>query len=206
MARRTKEDADATRNNLLDAAELVFYEKGVARASLNDIAQAAGATRGAIYWHFKDKLDLFNAMMDRVTLPLDQATEGDDGSGVPPLDRLRHLIDFVQRSIAHDDRTRRVFEIALYRVEYVNELAGVRDRHIEGCAGFQTQIERNLRLAAEELQVTMAMDATTAAIGLRAIFEGLMQSWLLSHASFDLVAVSQASVDTYLKGLGFHPK
>ncbi|RYF05987.1 MAG: TetR family transcriptional regulator, partial [Comamonadaceae bacterium] len=32
MARRTKEDADATRNNLLDAAELVFYEKGVARA------------------------------------------------------------------------------------------------------------------------------------------------------------------------------
>lgn len=204
MARRTKEDADATRNNLLDAAELVFYEKGVARASLNDIAQAAGATRGAIYWHFKDKLDLFNAMMDRVTLPLDQATEDDDASGVPPLDRLRHLIDFVQRSIAHDDRTRRVFEIALYRVEYVNELAGVRDRHIEGCSGFQAQIERNLSLAAQELHVTMALDAKTAAIGLRAIFEGLMQSWLLSHASFDLVAVSKASVDTYLRGLGFH--
>ena len=43
MARRTKEDADATRNALLDAAELVFYEKGVARASLSEIAQAAGA-------------------------------------------------------------------------------------------------------------------------------------------------------------------
>ena len=72
MARRTKEDADATRNSLLDAAERVFYEKGVSRASLSDIAQAAGATRGAIYWHFKDKVALFNAMMDRVTHPLEQ--------------------------------------------------------------------------------------------------------------------------------------
>lgn len=53
MARRTKEDACATRNSLLDAAEQVFYEQGVARASLNEIAQRAGATRGAVYWYFK---------------------------------------------------------------------------------------------------------------------------------------------------------
>ena len=75
MARRTKEDADATRQALLDAAEAVFYAKGVGRASLAEIAQAAGATRGAIYWHFKDKVDLFNAMMDRVTLPLEACPE-----------------------------------------------------------------------------------------------------------------------------------
>ena len=72
MVRRTKEDAIATRNSLMDAAELVFGEKGVSRASLSDIAQAAGATRGAIYWQFKDKMDLFNAMMDRVALPLER--------------------------------------------------------------------------------------------------------------------------------------
>ena len=72
MARRTKEDAIATRNGLLDAAELVFSEKGLSRASLSDIAQAAGATRGAIYWHFKDKVDLFNAMMERVTLQFER--------------------------------------------------------------------------------------------------------------------------------------
>ena len=48
MVRRTKEDAAATRNGLIDAAERVFFEKGVSRASLSDIANAAGATRGAI--------------------------------------------------------------------------------------------------------------------------------------------------------------
>ena len=71
MARRTKEEAQETRGRILDAAESVFHEKGVAHSSLAEIAQVAGVTRGAIYWHFKDKADLFEAMMDRVTLPLE---------------------------------------------------------------------------------------------------------------------------------------
>ncbi|RZI93264.1 MAG: TetR family transcriptional regulator, partial [Rubrivivax sp.] len=75
MVRRTKEDALATRDRLLDAAEHLFQAKGVSRTSLNDIATAAGTTRGAIYWHFKDKADLFNAMMERVTLPLEESAK-----------------------------------------------------------------------------------------------------------------------------------
>ena len=70
MARRTKEEALETRGRILDAAEAVFHEKGVAHASLAEIAETAGVTRGAIYWHFKDKADLFHAMMLRVTLPM----------------------------------------------------------------------------------------------------------------------------------------
>ncbi|RYF70416.1 MAG: TetR family transcriptional regulator, partial [Comamonadaceae bacterium] len=138
MARRTKQDADATRTRLLDAAEQVFYQKGVSRASLNDIACEAGATRGAIYWHFKDKGDLFNAMMDRVTSPLQQAMGEDEATAyLPALQRLRDRIDFVQQCISTDDRMCRVFEIALFRVEYVDDLAVVRDRHIEECGAFQ---------------------------------------------------------------------
>ena len=129
MARRTKENAIATRSSLIDAAEQVFCEKGVSRASLSDIAQAAGATRGAIYWHFKDKLDLFGAMMDRVTLPLEQGFGELECSTCPdPVQRLRAVMGFVLSSVASDERTRKVFEIALYKVEYVGELVGVRDR------------------------------------------------------------------------------
>ena len=63
MARRTKEEALQTRNDLIDAAELVFELRGVAGASLQEVAETAGVTRGAVYWHFRDKVDLFNAMM-----------------------------------------------------------------------------------------------------------------------------------------------
>ncbi|MDP1673909.1 MAG: TetR family transcriptional regulator, partial [Burkholderiales bacterium] len=57
MARRTKDEAVETRNQILDAAEKVFSARGVSRTSLADIAEAASVTRGAIYWHFKDKAD-----------------------------------------------------------------------------------------------------------------------------------------------------
>src|SRR4029079_19014508 len=54
-----------TRSLLLDAAEDVFAEKGFAPATLDDIARAAGYTKGAIYKHFATKEDLFRAVSDR---------------------------------------------------------------------------------------------------------------------------------------------
>jgi len=56
---------ERTRSLLLDAAEEVFAEKGFTPASLDDIARAAGYTKGAIYKHFTTKEDLFLAVSDR---------------------------------------------------------------------------------------------------------------------------------------------
>ena len=70
MVRRTKEDAQVTRNHILDTAVEVFNHKGVAHTSLNDIAREAGVTRGAIYWHFADKVNMFDAMIERLVCPL----------------------------------------------------------------------------------------------------------------------------------------
>src|SRR5688572_27710034 len=118
MVRRSKEDALATRNALLDAAERVFHEQGVAGTSLNDIALAAGTTRGAIYWHFKDKADLFTAMMDRVTLPLQDALAHMRGCGDgDPLPALRSAIRLAFQKTVRDPATRRAFEVATHKVE-----------------------------------------------------------------------------------------
>src|SRR2546421_6505720 len=54
-----------TRDLLLDAAEEVFAERGFEGASLDDIAQRAGYTRGAIYKHFGGKADMFLALSTR---------------------------------------------------------------------------------------------------------------------------------------------
>ncbi len=204
MARRTKEDAVATRNSLLDAAEHVFYQKGVSHASLNDIAQAAGATRGAIYWHFKDKVDLFNAMMERVTLPLECANDGCAGNDrMAPLQRLRAVIDFVLRSLEKDPSVRRVFEIAMFRVEYVGELSAVRDRHLEASLEFRQQFANEITLAAQDQGLALSCSAEVAATGLQALFDGLMQVWMLGDATFGLAETGRAAVDAYLRGLGF---
>ena len=132
MVRRTKEDAEETRHQLLEAAQRVFAEKGVSRTSLQDIAQAAGVTRGAIYWHFKNKAELFNAMMDSAVLPMEQAMQqiGHD-VGQDPLVELERAMLQTMRSIESNARTRAIFEVATLKVEYVDELLAVKQRHVK---------------------------------------------------------------------------
>ncbi len=62
MVRKTKEEAMLTRQQLLNAAIEQFALRGVAETTLTDIADAAGVTRGAVYWHFRSKAELFNEM------------------------------------------------------------------------------------------------------------------------------------------------
>ena len=133
MARRTKEDSLNTRNNLLDAAEYLFLSQGVSRTSLQDIARRAGATRGAVYWHFTDKADLFNAMIERMTLPLEAAflTIADplpnlSSITVDALVKIRWATVEALSRIVNDAQTRRVFEVGTQKVEYGDELRTVR--------------------------------------------------------------------------------
>lgn len=204
MVRRTKEDALATRSSLLDAAELLFQAQGVSRTSLNDIAREAGTTRGAIYWHFKDKADLFNAMMERVTLPLEQSFEKADREkpGQHPLERIREVLKSGFQLISTDDRTRRVFEVVTHKVEYIDELQAVRVRHLTCRDEFLERIEDGLKQAMASQGLVCLVSASTAAQGLHALLDGLLQNWLLDPSGFELASTGEQVMDVYLRGLG----
>ena len=62
MARKTKADALKTRQHLIETAIVQFAARGVSNTTLNDIADAASVTRGALYWHFENKTQLFNEL------------------------------------------------------------------------------------------------------------------------------------------------
>ena len=201
MVRRTKQDALATRASLLDAAERLFQAKGVSRTSLNDIALQAGTTRGAIYWHFNDKADLFNAMMARVTLPLENAFQ-QARADEDPLPGLRECVLRALRNTAGDEQTRRVFEVATQKVEYVDEMGAVRSRHIAVRQQFLNQMQRALRGSARRRGVRLTIPAAAAAHGLHALVDGLIQNWLLEPAAFDLARTGEQVMDRFLAGLG----
>ena len=208
MVRRTKADALVTRNTLLDAAEHLFQAHGVSRTSLNDIATAAGTTRGAIYWHFKDKADLFNAMMERVTMPLEGAlacAAGKAEAADNPLLSLRDSMMNALKQTATDEQTRRVFEVATHKVEYVDEMQAVRDRHLQVRNECMAMTEEALREAVRREDLQLTMPVATAALGLHVIIDGLIQNWLLDPGAFDLVTAGGQTMDAYLRGLGFHP-
>lgn len=201
MARRTKAEADETRTKLLDAAEEVFFEKGVSRTSLGDIAQRAGATRGAVYWHFKDKMDVFVSMLGRICLPFEEICDDRYGD-LPPLERIRQSIQCVFESL-DDERRRRVFETALFKMEYVGELADVRLQHITSSCFAREKFARDLAATAAGQSVRLPISPEEAAIGLHSLFVGLIHGWVLTEGAFSLVEVGSMSVDVYLTGLGF---
>lgn len=202
MIRRTKEDALLTRDQILDAAERVFQRRGVSRTSLQEIAQEAGVTRGAIYWHFKDKADLFHAMMQRVTLPMTTSLGADlEQDAIDPVGRLRQNVATALRQTVHDPQVQRVFAIASHKVEYVDELQAGRDHHLAERAGCMADLERLLTLAVAARQLGAGTPIPTAAIGLHALLDGLMHNWLLEPGAFDLETVGLQVLDLYLAGL-----
>ncbi|MDT9000700.1 TetR family transcriptional regulator [Paucibacter sp. APW11] len=203
MARKTKQEAQETRNRLLDAAEQLFHQRGVSRTSLQDIAEAAGVTRGAVYWHFEDKAQLFNAMMERATMPLEE--------GMSPalaeapqltLAELRFGLVNVFFLAMHSERTRRVFEIAMKKVEYTGELQALQERKIAAHRDWREQNRAAFDHAAAQGQLLAGLDTRLAAIALVALVDGLIHQWILDPESFDLVAIGQAAVERFLNGLG----
>ncbi|WP_162552118.1 TetR family transcriptional regulator, partial [Klebsiella pneumoniae] len=71
MARKTREEAQRTRQLLIESAIQQFALRGVTNTTLTDIADAAGVTRGAGYWHFASKTELFNGMWEQQPPPRD---------------------------------------------------------------------------------------------------------------------------------------
>jgi TetR/AcrR family transcriptional regulator, acrAB operon repressor len=202
MARKTKAEAEITRVELLDAAEHLFLAQGVSRTTLQDIASAAGVTRGAVYWHFKDKSDLFNAMVDRIVLPLEAADtlfDVDDGTPVLPLLRERTLEVF--RQIATEPAMQRVLEIVLHKVEAVGELAGVHQRRLQSHEAYRLRVERALSRGQQHGEVSLSLSARQLARGWHALVDGLIQAWSLDPQGFKLMAEGPPILDFYLAGM-----
>lgn len=202
MVRRTKEEAQETRNLILDTAERVFYEKGVSRTTLGDIAAAAGVTRGAIYWHFKNKAELVNEMLERATLPMEGMIEAQAlARADDPLGAIRfHSLLFLQRA-ATDQQCRRVFDIVTHKCEYVDDIATLRQRRQECRSECLQEIEEGFRAAVRKGQLPKSLDPRITALGLFSLVDGLLANWLLDPEAFSLEKDAAPVIDQYLSGL-----
>lgn len=202
MARRTREEALATREQLLDAAVRVFRNRGVGHTSLAEVADAAGVTRGAIYWHFRSKAELFKAMVERVEMPMDAALETlADASQTDPLGRARDLAVRALLHLASSEKTRAVFDVVFLRCEYTEDLLPVQEQHLrerEQCIG---QCATAFRLAVEKGQLPPDTDVGLAARGLYAFIGGLMRDACEAPGDYDLAANAPLLVDLFFEGL-----
>jgi TetR/AcrR family acrAB operon transcriptional repressor len=198
MARSTKQEAQETRNRILDAAADVFHRKGVSGTSLADVAQEAGLTRGAIYWHFKNKIDLFTAMADRVRLPMEAMVEANPELEADPLGQLRSICVFVLQETARNPQSRKVFDIIFHKCEYLEDADPISQRQKECFRQGEANIETILRNACAKGQLPANLDTHLAGVVFHAALDGLMNNWLLAPENFDLAGNAERLIDACL--------
>lgn len=200
MSRRTKEEAAATRDAIIDAAEALFDRNGVARTSLEIIAREAKVTRGAVYWHFRDKSDLLRAMQDRARLPQQQFFESRIvGLEHHNLDALHEAtVETFTRFLA-DDRARRVYTIILFRCEYVGE-AGNALLRCEADDRMRGIIHDVFQRAEETGELDARWQARQAADAYLCALVGLFSECLRRGEGFDIVAVGEPLLDSLFRG------
>ncbi len=201
MVRRTKEDAEKTRTSLLDAAEIVFLRRGVANSSLQEIAKEAGLTRGAVYWHFENKLAIFQAMHRRVKEPMDmlfaELTGGDD-----PLTGLKTMCIHVFKTLGTDAHTRNVFTIMRLRSgeyhcddsEYGHEICNKRQEVHAKFLHVFTQI-------AQQHAFAEGVTPDFAATAMHGFISGVFWDYLSDPENYPIETLATPLVETFFRGL-----
>ncbi|AIA75375.1 TetR family transcriptional regulator [Halomonas sp. XH26] len=198
MARKTKAEAAATREALLDAAEEVFFAKGVARTSLEQIARHANLTRGAVYWHFKNKGDLFMALVERVRMPFQSLMEEVNNADptISPLTAIQ-LACHAGLNRMEQPSHQRILSILLHRCEFFSDINPIQmqDEIADECFDEMLsvfQLAQQQQLLRDDLTPEVATRLMQAALG------GLFHDWLRNPESFSLRERGGEIIDTLI--------
>ena len=181
MARKTKEAAERTRQQLIQAARQTFPECGVSRTSLEKIAKVAGVTRGAVYWHFASKADLFFAMREQMSLPLLSRLFGLllAEEFADPLEGIERALNEFFHTLEECPEMRQIFEIVVSRCEYVDEFAAVQADISRSALDFLSKVEVAYRRAQERGTLRHGLEPQIIALDTWAFACGLFHNLLV---------------------------
>lgn len=200
--RRTKAEAAETRDAILAAAEHVFLEHGLTQSTLTQIACHAGVTRGAIYFHFHDKLDIFQAIINRTCFPHEEIMIQAAACDHPnPMHVLEQSMLTALELFTTNERQQNVFTIIHQRCEYVGEIAPVIGHLKEARANVLSLFTGLLNISERRGELSKEWTSISAAQILLAILSGLLNEWMRSERSFDLVRSGGKTIKTMIQSM-----
>lgn len=179
--RRTKEDAARTRAAIVEGALACFDRYGIAKATLEQIACAAGVSKGAVYHHFAGKHDILREIREQVSLPLLDAADmallqRDD---LAALDRIeRFLLDIVH-GLEEDPRKRLALTVMQFRCEYVDDLSDELGAAVRNIDRLAKAFEAAYREAQDHGELAAGLAPEIAAIETIMFINGLLRLWIV---------------------------
>jgi len=199
--RRTKEDAAKTREAIVTAALACFGRHGIGQSTLDQIATEAGVTKGAIYWHFSNKAEIFRALRDQVSLPLlDRAdTTLLRGSEVPALERIARFLDATLTLLEADRRTREALGVMHFKCEYVDSFVEELDDGRRNARRLALALESAYAEARKDGALRADLTPRVAAVETLMFLSGLTRMWLLDRGRCGIRRDARATITAHVE-------
>ena len=173
LSRKTKEDSMKTRSQLLEAALEVFSKKSFSDVTLSEIAGQVGMTKGALYWHFKNKNDLLLQLIEEICL--DSEKEFAEKFNEP--EKLPDLRDYYKKKLVLPDKNNRFLKIhtlMLRRFEWPEDVRSkVFSLLKEQIIREKAMINNILQRSQKEGIIRSDIDAEGVAVAITSVFYGL---------------------------------
>ena len=201
MARKCKDDAEKTRQAVLESALDVFSEKGFAKATFDEIAARAGFTKGAIYWYFKNKADLLSALI--VEYLHRKRTE--IVSDLPKGNALEDLLIYfkVWAGVSKKDiRFAKFNRFVLCQMEWSETVIDRVDKNLNIIKGFHLEKINKVLIESQKngiLRDDLNIDKVQYVV--LATYMGIMLSTLSKRHSFDMVEMVGTGLGILFDGL-----
>lgn len=186
MARKTREESENTRVLILQSALDSFYEKGFSRTTFDDIAFRINLTKGAVYWHFKNKADL---LAELIVERLKQKNKHICGSANQP-QTIADLREYFKREAEYLEKNpelQKFFFFTLFQVEWsdgvfnqvLEKVGDIRDFH------FKT-INHVLTIAQKNGDILPKVNVKNMSILILSTWRGLINSYVGKELKFSL--------------------
>jgi AcrR family transcriptional regulator len=194
MAKRADLSEDR-KNEILDAALEVFGEMGLGEASVDDVVERSGLSKGTLYWYFKSKDRLIGALMKRFfTQELDKVRVLQQGPGTVRERLLRYSRDVVLVVKRMPRALTLEFYAVAVRQKWVRKFLG--ELYARYCAELAAVIREGT-----ERGEFCRVDAEQTAAAITGLCEGLILLWALEPKVFPFEGYFEASLRTLLDGM-----
>lgn len=181
--RRRKEEAELTRQRILDASFKIINAKGFERMTREDIAKEVGMTRGAVNWHFKTKeeiyLSVLQSILDRFEI---QRKKYQDDHSLSVKERLTSLFLMPIKQAEYFQFVNRIPHYLLEEPEFF----GIEKKMYENRTNFLEYLEEILTELEKNSGKTFKKPKDTIAQALYLVYEGLhnRNPWNTSMVEF----------------------
>ncbi len=192
-------DVSAERKNqILEAALRVFARRGFYKARMDDIAEEANLSKGALYWYFRGKDAILQALVDKTFNLIMRdllRTAADHERPVP--ERLRQIARSAEESVGFFDAA----------MPFIHEIYALATRTGPVRTAMQGYYRRYKAVLANLLAEGMTRgelrphDPEMMAVAFIVQFEGLLLLWVVSPQDFDLHAHWQPMAEFFIQSM-----